>query len=379
MQSKLATVLFLAACGASSSEAPDTGPDASTAQPDAPPQPNDPPAGCVWNAVPISGTPISPTSELAFAVSPAGERAVVYTANVAQKHDVVVARGTNGFQTQAWGLNLIAGTFDDLGAAYTATGALRIAYSNEGANNNGGVYWAPQPGQSFLVDGIGLVGRSYSTDLVIGADGVPHIAYLIMQPTDHRLVVADVRPNNTFDIAAALVDNELIGEANVAVDAGGRVHATIRDENPSSIVYAVRTGTTWSTPSMVSTGGAIAGAHLAVGATNTVHAARFDTNRIIVAHGTHGSWQVTNLAQAQTSLANRTITAKAVAVDPNGGVHLVSADMTGALIYEKIGEQPRLVVQNQGAIKDVKIAFGPTGPQFAWLANNSTLYASRCD
>lgn len=342
--------------------------------------------GCTWISVPISATPIATKSELAFAISSTGERAVAYTAMIGNRHDVVVARGMGGtFTTIPYGLNLIVQSFNDIAATYTSNGVLRIAYSNERNDSTieGGVYYAAGPGSSLLIDGGGSFGRAGATELAIGPDGRAHVAYTVSQPLDRRLVVATVT-GTSIAIAPVIIDPDLSGENSIAIDTGGNVHVTARDLDPTSVLYARRAGTAWSAPSLVTVGGNHSGASLAI-TPSMVHVSRLDDGRILHARGSAGTWQVTSIPHSATSIDPVTAFVRAAALDASGQLHIAWADQMGKLVYQRFGQPPvTLASPGNPRVREIRIAFGPTGPQIAYATGTAatppfTVSVARCE
>ena len=344
------------------------------------------PPGCTWASVPTGAT-IRALSDYAFTISNAGQRAIAYTAMVDARFDVVVARGSTTFTTTPYGFNLIAdNVYTDVSAAFTPSGVLRVAYSNERISGyEGGVHYAPTPGTSVFIDGAGLLGSAGGTQIAVGPDGRAHISYHVSQIGDQRLVVASMT-NNSATIVPAMFAR--LFDTEIAVDASNTIHLTADDvSDPQRMVYARTTGvgTGWSPAVVVAPNEQSNGGNL-VAANNVLHAARLDKDRIIYARKSGTSaWLVATTPLTATSLPASGLQEKDVAVDTTGQLHFVWADRYGKLVYERLG-YPAVTIKPTGdpVVYSVKLELGPTGPQIAYATAASfsspwSLSVARCE
>jgi hypothetical protein len=266
---------------------------------------------------------------------------------------------------------------------------LRIAYNNERVNGyEGGVHYAPTPGQSVFIDGAGLLGSVGGTQIAVGPDGRAHIAYHVRQIGDERLAVATMTNNTTSTITPAMIDDRLF-DPEIAVDATNNIHITADDvSDPQRMVYARTTGVAngWSPIVVVAPNDQSNGGNLIVASNNTVHASRLDKARIIYARKPTGSaWLVATTPFTATSLPASGLTEKDVLVDTTGQLHFVWADRYGKLVYERLGHPP-VTIKPTGApiVYSVRMELGPTGPQIAYATATSfsspwSVSVARCD
>jgi hypothetical protein len=313
---------------------------------------------------------------------------VMFTAALTDRRDLVVARAsaTGTFVDQSYGFELATNLEDKVAGAFAPDGTLRTVYSNEDVTNStvGGVFYTSGPGANVLIDDGGLLGRANDPDIAISADGRMHVAYFVTTPpSDRRIAVAT--GDEAFAIAPALVDANLAGQIDIALDPGGLAHVASID-TASNVVYADELSSgQWSPSSTVTNnGGNAVGSSLAVSSNGTVQMTRVAPTAILHIFGTSAEWQVASFTNDQLSI-DPDYTAIAAKVDSDARVAMAWADPAGSLWFEAMGTAPVKVIATQLHISDIALAYGPTGTSLAFAVGPSTagspvqIYEAHCD
>jgi len=369
-------------------------PDAHPGTPDAHPQPDAPPAGCAWHADLVSSNNWAIGSNVALAVSPTGERAIVFTGAQTGNRDLIVAKSSGGaFTVQAYNASLVQSGYESVDAAYGADGQLRIAYlTHIGGNaSNDGVYSITAPGNGHLIDGAGLFGTVGAPRIAVGADGRSHIAYSVFTPPSDRRIAVATGSGANFSITAPMIDIHATGAADIALDANGRaVVSTIYEPSGGvrDLVYATESANgTWLGTSVIThDGGYLSGSNTTASTDGTIHIVRRAYDEVIHAVGTNGLWTTTHLTDVSLGMVPFQWNTTAVKANAAGQLELTWGNLDGTVYYERVGSPPVLAATIAGQlIRKSAIAFGAGGPYIAFtvgldaFTSPSQLYLARCE
>jgi hypothetical protein len=359
------------------------------------PPPDGPPAGCVWNPTLISTSMWTAKSNLALAVAPSGERAVIFTAATEILHrDLFVARNPAGTYTVTpYGLALYDwGDYEHVAGAFTPGGALRVAYGHRNSNdaNDRKLHVSTGPGATVMIDDGGPFGYADYPAVAVGADGATRVAYYVHNifGVDDRIVVATASGAG-FSLEEAIVRPQLWGQTLLAVDSAGSAHvASICDPDDAHLgmTYAKRTTSGWTEPSTVLVpDGVRGGASLGMTPGGAAHAVVVGGSSLTDITGGPGAWSMATIPYAAHAIDPYALLLY-TQVDASGAIHATWGDEAGTLWYERVGAARAPILATGQRIRDAAIALGPDGPVVAFAVGSpdswSTpvqIYVASCD
>jgi len=376
--------------GPDSGDPDGAGPGPAPAPTPAPPDTGTPPAHCTWRTFKIGATPWTGSSSIGLAVSNTGEQAVMFSAMLGNRRDLVVGRVSGeSIQIQPYGLSLIVNSSTAVAGVFGPGGALHIAYSNEqdSTTTNGGVSYSSGPGSSVFIDGAGLFGSTGAPAIALGADGRLRIAYVVYNGGLDRRVAVATGSGSSFSIAPAIIDNRLVDTPTIAIDPNGRTHVVVEQfENP--LLHAVETATGWSQPDLVmSDGGYSFTGSMAIAPNGLIHLVRTDSDEIIHVLGSTNTWQTARFTEtnAQIDPQNHGFSAT---IDRNGRIFVVWIGPDAHhLFFTEFGKptvEIPMVLTPGSSIQQLEIAPSPDGARVAYATaslpgNPTEIYTARCE
>ena len=266
---------------------------------------------------------------------------------------------TGGRAYAAWNIEHVVGTNtwagDTCSIAVDALGRPHIAYA-VAAMNYDHLYYATKAGSAWSIQLVktNCISGNFSRRLSISIDtnGRPHICF-------GGYIGGNSRVFHAYSASGTSWSFETIDSASIArgidsaFDSAGRLHVSYVRNNDESVNYAVRTGSSWSAPSMITNAGAETS--IATDSQGFPHVALKVSSlpsSVYYAAKTNGSWTLSRIeTNGVSTTGNPGIS---IAMDTNGNPHV--SWLNDDLSYS------RLMYATKSGASWVKETIGSAGP-----------------
>jgi len=266
---------------------------------------------------------------------------------------------TGGRAYAAWNIEHVVDTNtwagDTCSIAVDAQGRPHIAYA-VAAMNYDHLYYATKAGSAWSIQLVktNCISGNFSRRVSISIDtnGRPHICFGGYIGGNSRVYHAYSASGTSWSFET--IDSASIGRGiDSAFDSAGRLHVSYVRNNDDSVNYAVRTGSSWSTPSMITNAGSETS--IATDSQGFPHVA-FKVSSlpssVYYAAKTNGSWTLSRIeTNGVSTTGNPGIS---IAMDTNGNPHV--SWLNDDLSYS------RLMYATKSGASWVKETIGSAGP-----------------